>query len=113
MSDDDFDAEKTQIFLSGGIKPQAPDESKDREGIQLKARAEENPTITGATEVDFDITSGEGFGTNRTTSTTRTDTADHQHAQPVAQPAQGPTRRGMVLVLIVMALGFAAFLLLR
>ena len=112
--DDDFDSEKTQIFLPGKDKPgaAAPDHSRDREGIQLKPRSAQTagkPPGKAAGEVDFDV-SGEHPIPEKPATPRPAASAPKRPAPAVpASSSPGP----VVIVAVLLVIAAVAYLLLR
>ena len=120
MSDDDddeFDSEKTQIFLPGGNKPKpAPKEYAGADpNAQSSLSGGEAPAKSDSTEVDFDITAGADFGSKpgvepQTTPTT-TQTTKPRSTRPV-RPTPSSSGRPAWLVFFAM-LAVIAYLIFR
>jgi hypothetical protein len=119
MSDDDeFDSEKTQIFLRGGDEPKPTAPAPD-EGAQ---HVEQKPGAAGAAgkpesaEVDIDITAGAGLGSGAAAKSEATVTTTQTKTPRIKRPAPPPRSSSTGLVWFVVAaavLACVGYLILR
>ena len=110
--DDEFDAEKTQIFLPGGNKPKPapPKRTGPDSTAQSSPGGGEAPAESDSTEIDFDITAGADFGSKTAaepptapTTTQTTKPRPTRPAQPTVSSSGGPSWLVILAILAVIA----------